>query len=39
MNIAMEQCEEINTSGNVINRYGDVFIRGNNGIFILFNLI
>jgi small nuclear ribonucleoprotein (snRNP)-like protein len=31
MNIAMEQCEEINASGNVINRYGDVFIRGNNG--------
>lgn len=30
MNIAMEQCEEI-SNGQVINRYGDVFIRGNNG--------
>ena len=31
MNIAMEQTEE-HVNGVVTNRYGDAFIRGNNGI-------
>lgn len=30
MNIALEQTEE-NVNGQVTNRYGDAFIRGNNG--------
>lgn len=30
MNIALEQTEE-HVGGKVINRYGDAFIRGNNG--------
>jgi U6 snRNA-associated Sm-like protein LSm6 len=30
MNIAMEQTEE-HVGGSVVNRYGDAFIRGNNG--------
>jgi hypothetical protein len=30
MNIAMEQTEE-HAGGRVTNRYGDAFIRGNNG--------
>ena len=30
MNIALEQTEEY-VNGRVINRYGDAFIRGNNG--------
>ena len=30
MNIALEQTEE-HANGKVINRYGDAFIRGNNG--------
>ena len=30
MNIAMEQTEE-HVNGAVVNRYGDAFIRGNNG--------
>ena len=30
MNIALEQTEE-HVNGNVTNRYGDAFIRGNNG--------
>ena len=30
MNIALEQTEE-HVGGRVINRYGDAFIRGNNG--------
>jgi hypothetical protein len=30
MNIAMEQTEEY-VNGSVTNRYGDTFIRGNNG--------
>lgn len=32
MNIAMEQTEE-HVNGAVTNRYGDAFIRGNNGIY------
>lgn len=31
MNIALEQTEE-HVNGRVINRYGDAFIRGNNGV-------
>lgn len=31
MNLALEQCEEI-INGQVENKYGDVYIRGNNGI-------
>lgn len=31
MNIALEQTEE-HVNGNVTNRYGDAFIRGNNGV-------
>ena len=34
MNIALEQTEEY-VNGRVINRYGDAFIRGNNGAHIL----
>lgn len=30
MNIAMQQCDEIK-DGQVTTKYGDVFIRGNNG--------
>ena len=33
MNIAMEKTEE-HVNGVVVNRYGDAFIRGNNGTFI-----
>ena len=33
MNIALEQTEE-HVNGRVTNRYGDAFIRGNNGEFI-----
>ena len=32
MNIALEQTEE-HVNGRVTNRYGDAFIRGNNGMF------
>lgn len=32
MNIAMEQTEE-HVNGVVTNRYGDAFIRGNNGLY------
>jgi U6 snRNA-associated Sm-like protein LSm6 len=32
MNIALEQTEE-HVNGVVTNRYGDAFIRGNNGLF------
>ena len=32
MNIALEQTEE-HVNGRVTNRYGDAFIRGNNGVF------
>jgi U6 snRNA-associated Sm-like protein LSm6 len=32
MNIALEQTEE-HVNGAVTNRYGDAFIRGNNGAF------
>ena len=32
MNIAMEQTEEY-VNGQLKNKYGDAFIRGNNGIF------
>ncbi|KAL1748233.1 hypothetical protein HDZ31DRAFT_29982 [Schizophyllum fasciatum] len=31
MNIALEQTEE-HVEGRVVNRYGDAFIRGNNGV-------
>jgi hypothetical protein len=34
MNIALEQTEE-HVNGVVTNRYGDAFIRGNNGVSIL----
>lgn len=34
MNIALEQTEE-HTNGRITNRYGDSFIRGNNGTFSL----
>jgi hypothetical protein len=34
MNIAMEQTEE-HVGGVMTNRYGDAFIRGNNGAFCL----
>lgn len=33
MNIALEQTEE-HVNGTVTNRYGDAFIRGNNGTFL-----
>ncbi|THH15092.1 hypothetical protein EW146_g5331 [Bondarzewia mesenterica] len=33
MNIALEQTEEY-VNGNVTNRYGDAFIRGNNVLYI-----
>jgi len=33
MNIALEQTEE-HVNGAVTNRYGDAFIRGNNGAFL-----
>jgi len=33
MNIALEQTEEY-VNGIVTNRYGDAFIRGNNGIYL-----
>ncbi|KAJ4482062.1 Sm-like ribonucleoprotein [Lentinula aciculospora] len=33
MNIALEQTEE-HVEGNVTNRYGDAFIRGNNVLYI-----
>ncbi|KLO16266.1 LSM-domain-containing protein [Schizopora paradoxa] len=33
MNIALEQTEE-HVNGNVTNRYGDAFIRGNNVLYI-----
>ncbi|KZT00915.1 Sm-like ribonucleoprotein, partial [Laetiporus sulphureus 93-53] len=33
MNIALEQTEE-NVNGQVTNRYGDAFIRGNNVLYI-----
>ena len=32
MNIALEQTEE-HVNGSVTNKYGDAFIRGNNGVF------
>ena len=32
MNIALEQTEE-HANGRITNRYGDTFIRGNNGAF------
>ena len=32
MNIALEQTEE-HVNGVVTNRYGDAFIRGNNGVY------
>lgn len=38
MNIALEQTEE-HVDGKVTNRYGDAFIRGNNGAFVLVRLL
>lgn len=35
MNIALEQTEEY-VNGVVTNKYGDAFVRGNNGTFSLF---
>ncbi len=35
MNIALEQTEE-HVNGVVTNRYGDAFIRGNNGAWLYF---
>ena len=32
MNIALEQTEEL-VNGAITNRYGDAFVRGNNGFF------
>lgn len=37
MNIAMEQTEEY-VNGQLKNKYGDAFIRGNNGTVSLFSL-
>lgn len=37
MNIALEQTEE-HVNGAVTNKYGDAFIRGNNGAYCLFFL-
>ena len=34
MNIALEQTEEL-VNGAITNRYGDAFVRGNNGVFFL----
>jgi hypothetical protein len=38
MNIALEQTEE-HVNGVVTNRYGDAFVRGNNGTSVSFALI
>lgn len=38
MNIALEQTEE-HVNGTVTNRYGDAFIRGNNGLVVFFTCI
>lgn len=38
MNIAMEQTEEY-VNNQLKNKYGDAFIRGNNGIFLIFLLM
>ena len=35
MNIAMEQTEEY-VDGQLKSKYGDCFIRGNNGMFVLY---
>lgn len=35
MNIAIEQTEEY-VNGQLKNKYGDAFLRGNNGMFLLF---
>lgn len=32
MNLVLSQCEEMQ-NGQLINRYGEMFIRGNNGIY------
>ena len=37
MKFALEQIEE-HVKGVVTNRYGDAFIRGNNGVYILLSL-
>jgi len=38
MNIALEQTEEY-VNGQLKNKYGDAFIRGNNGTYSLMNLL
>jgi hypothetical protein len=38
MNIALEQTEE-HVNGVVTNRYGDAFIRGNNGLIVFLCII
>ncbi|KAH0585736.1 U6 snRNA-associated Sm-like protein LSm6 [Termitomyces sp. J132] len=38
MNIALEQTEE-HVNGVVTNRYGDAFIRGNNGVLISLSIL
>lgn len=38
MNIAMEQTEEY-VNGQLKNKYGDAFIRGNNGKYQLFDIL
>jgi hypothetical protein len=38
MNIAMEQTEEY-VNSQLKNKYGDAFIRGNNGMYMLFSAI
>jgi hypothetical protein len=35
MNIAMEQTEEY-VNGQLKNKYGDAFIRGNNGMYVMY---
>jgi hypothetical protein len=34
MNIALERCKEV-AEGRVIRNWGDAFVRGNNGVFLL----
>ncbi len=38
MNIALEQTEE-HVNGIMTNRYGDAFIRGNNGIYLFYYIL
>lgn len=34
MNIAMEQCEQVDSEGVVLKKLGDAFLRGNNVYYI-----